>query len=164
MLPQGKAPAGRAEKLAVLRTIALAFEKASLPWAVGGSTLLACKGVVADFRDLDLLVAEEAVERADAILSTLGERQSTLPHPGYKTHRFLEYTIAGVEVDVMAGLVITEGEVDHHCPLEMQDVTEHWDLNGVAIPLHSLHRWRQYYLWMGRAQRVAEIDAYLSEK
>lgn len=62
------------EKLCVLVKAAEALDRRAVVWAVGASALLYCKGIVTDFHDIDLMVAEEDASRACE-----GLRGSALP-------------------------------------------------------------------------------------
>ena len=145
-------------KLAVLGEIARALNGGDVVWAVGGSLLLYCKGKTDTFRDIDIMVWEEHVERLKALLLPLGTLAPPAPNPGYKTRHFLNFTIRGVEVDVMGGMVIVKDGKDYDCSLSPSQVAEYVCLNGERIPLQSLEDWRRYYLLMGREEKAAMID------
>lgn len=96
--------------LDVLSRIALRFQEAEVIWALGASFLLYYHGLVEAPHDIDLMVERGSIEKADAILRQLGDKQEPEQNPLYGTDYFYEYVIDGVEVDVMAGLQIRHRE------------------------------------------------------
>lgn len=88
----------------------------------------------------------------------LGAPAPSDPNAQYRTRCFLEFTVRGVDVDVMAGFVILENGQEHDCALKPEQVAEHILVRGEDIPLQSLEDWRRYYAWMGRTSKVAMID------
>ena len=93
-----------------------------------------------------------------AELCALGAPAPSDPNAQYRTRCFLEFTVRGVDVDVMAGFVILENGQEHDCALKPEQVAEHILVRGEDIPLQSLEDWRRYYAWMGRTSKVAMID------
>lgn len=149
---------GIPEKLEVLGKIAAAFEEEQILWAVGGSLLLYFKGKVPSFQDIDLMVYEPDVEKARAALETLGALQPPKPQGRYRTHHFLEFVVEGVEVDLMAGMVILAEGREWDCSLTPDQVAEYYPLAGRAIPLQSLALWKEYYRLMGRPEKVRLLE------
>ena len=145
-------------KLDVLADIARALNQSGVTWAVGGSLLLYFKGKTGVFRDIDLMVCETDVEKLKRAMLPLGAPAPSAPNAQYRTRCFLEFTIRGVDVDVMAGFVILENGQEHDCALKPEQVAEHILVRGEDIPLQSLEDWRRYYAWMGRTSKVAMID------
>ena len=145
-------------KLDVLADIARALNQSGVTWAVGGSLLLYFKGKTGVFRDIDLMVCETDVEKLKQAMLPLGAPAPSDPNAQYRTRCFLEFTVRGVDVDVMAGFVILENGQEHDCALKPEQVAEHILVRGEDIPLQSLEDWRRYYAWMGRPSKVAMID------
>lgn len=146
------------QKRKVLAAIARALHGKHVVWAVGGSLLLYFKGKTDDFQDIDLMVSEEHAETMKEALLSMGTLAPPAPNPGYKTRHFLQFTICGVEVDVMGGMVIVKDGKDYDCSLSPAQVAEYVLVDGEQIPLQSLEDWRRYYLLMGREDKVAMID------
>ena len=92
-------------KLDVLADIARALNQSGVTWAVGGSLLLYFKGKTGVFRDIDLMVCETDVEKLKRAMLPLGAPAPSDPNAQYRTRYFLEFTVRGVDVDVMAGFV-----------------------------------------------------------
>ena len=133
-------------KLAVLARIAAELRQADVTWALGASGLLYFRGLAPDFHDLDLMVALEDAGKAERILDRLGQPLPPKPNASiYRTAVFREYTVDGVEVDLMAGMVIVKDGAAHDGSLRQEDI---------AVPLHALACWRRYYALMGRAEKA----------
>ena len=107
-------------KLDVLADIARALNQSGVTWAVGGSLLLYFKGKTGVFRDIDLMVCETDVEKLKQAMLPLGAPAPSDPNAQYRTRCFLEFTVRGVDVDVMAGFVILENGQEHDCALILQ--------------------------------------------
>lgn len=149
----------RQAKLAVLEEIAAEFNEKGITWAVGASLLLYFKGIVADFNDIDIMIAEEDVGRVRGILAEYGTLKPENPNPLYKTHIFLEYLVDGVELDIMAGFEIVTADGEQFFPLKKEDIRDFVRVNETRIPLQSVEEWRKYYVLMGREEKVRLIDA-----
>lgn len=146
------------QKLKVLADIACVFNEQNILWAVGASALLYFHGKTNFFDDLDLMVSEADVEKAKAALLNMGTLTPPKPDKQYKTRHFLEFVIDGVDVDIMAGLVIVKDDEDFDCSLFAHQIESFATLYGQTIPLQSLHIWRRYYQLMGRVSKVQMID------
>ena len=145
-------------KLKVLSRIAQALNARSLTWAVGGSLLLYIKGIVSDFHDIDIMVAEADADAAEAALSSLGSQLPVKPKDRYRSKRFLRFLIDGVDVDVIAGFtIIYEGE-EYYFPLTGKEIKDHAEIDGTLIPLQALGAWRRYYRLMGRDDKAALLE------
>ena len=110
-------------KLAVLARIAAELRQADVTWALGASGLLYFRGLAPDFHDLDLMVALEDAGKAERILDRLGQPLPPKPNASiYRTAVFREYTVDGVEVDLMAGMVIVKDGAAHDGSLRQEDI------------------------------------------
>jgi hypothetical protein len=145
-------------KLMVLSQIAKELNQQQITWAIGASLLLYLKGIVQDFHDIDIMVAEADVEKAKNILASLGRQLPANPKELYKTKYFLEFNVDGVEIDIIAGFIIVHEDMDFYFPLEKDRISEYAEINGVKIPLQSIKEWRVYYKLMGRTDKVEIID------
>ena len=145
-------------KLRVLQTIARRLNAAGITWAVGGSMLLYFKGIVSEYHDIDIMVKTGDAETVRALLTQMGTLDAPKPSAKFKSKAFFELTIDGVDVDVMAGFVIVKDGVEHDCSLRDDEITEHIQVEGETIPLHSLAAWRRNYGLMGKPEKVLLID------
>ena len=55
------------KKILILRRIAHTFNEANITWALGASMLLYFKGITSEFRDIDIMVANEDITSAKEI-------------------------------------------------------------------------------------------------
>lgn len=146
-------------KLYVLTRVARELNEAKITWAVGASLLLYLEGITDIFHDIDLMILERDIDRAVAVMERFGKPSLPNPACGFKTRRFLEYSIDGVDFDLMAGFVIVKEGVDYDCSLRPEQIKRGVTLNGVEIPLQSVRDWRRFYDLMGRTEKVEMIDA-----
>ena len=145
------------KKIEVLKQIAHRFNEAHIMWALGASMLLYFKGITEVFQDIDLMVANDDVERVRIILSEMGEIQPPNPNPKYRTKTFMEFIINSIDVDVMAGFsIISDGKI-FDCSLQEEQIVEKMPLGTELIPLQSPLLWREYYRLMGRTEKVKMI-------
>ena len=145
------------KKIEVLKQIAHRFNEAHIMWALGASMLLYFKGITEEFQDIDLMVANDDVERVRIILSEMGEIQLPNPNPKYRTKTFMEFIINSIDVDVMAGFsIISDGKI-FDCSLQEEQIVEKMPLGTELIPLQSPLLWREYYRLMGRTEKVKMI-------
>ena len=152
-------------KLRVLTRIAEKLNSTHVTYAVGASAMLYLRGLVDTYHDVDLTVAESDVERAIALLQTLGTMAPPDRNSGYLTRCFRTFAVEGVEVDLIAGMVIVseDGEA-HECPLLPGDIDAEADVCGIPVPLHSLACWRRYYGWMGRQAKAELVEKAMNER
>lgn len=148
-------------KLMVLADIARELNKEKITWAIGASLMLYLRGIVTQFHDIDIMVAECDAERAEQAICRIGKEQPRNGTAQYKTRYFIEFTVDGVDVDLMAGFVIVLDGTDHECPLLPEDITETRIVNGENVPLHSAARWAEYYRLMGRDAKAGMVKEWI---
>lgn len=149
------------KKFIVLSRIAEELNRRNITWAIGASLLLYLKGIASDFSDIDMMIAESDVEDVKEVLLSFGQQKPANPNVQYKTKAFLEFEIDGVDIDVMAGLVIVNEGVEYYFPLEKDQIRDSAKINGTVIPLQSIEQWRTYYQLMGRTGKVDLIDRHI---
>lgn len=146
-------------KLQVLTTVARHFNEAGSTWAVGASLLLFFKGKTDTFHDIDIMILEADVDVVKAIISDLGTIQPANPNSKYTTHHFIEATIDGVDLDIMAGFGIIKDGIEYDCSLKKEQIIEHIQIGGQEIPLQSLELWKHYYTLMDRENKVKMLKS-----
>ena len=152
------------EKIDLLKRIAHHFKEERIEWALGGSMMLYFKKIVPSFDDIDLMIFCSDVDRVRNILSEMGELKPENPKTKYRTKSFMEFSIEGIDVDVIAGFAIVyEGNVVD-CSLEKEQIVEIFPLGTESIPLQSPLLWREYYRLMERPNKVEMIDKALGDK
>lgn len=151
------------EKIDLLKRIAHRFEEEKVEWALGGSMMLFLKKIVSSFDDIDLMIFFSDIDRVRNILSEMGELKPSKPKEKYRSKSFMEFSIEGIDVDVMAGFAIVyEGNV-FDCSLEKEQIVEMLPLGTESIPLQSPLLWREYYRLMERPNKVEMIDKALEK-
>ena len=153
------------EKEKVLLNIASRLNESGLFWGVGASLLLVFHGIAHQYNDIDLMVAEKDIEKADEILSSLGNKKVRQPTETYATDYFYEYVIDGVEIDVMCNFKICREGItylyDFDCDYELEFIR----VRDVNMPLTRIEDWYLLYLLMpNREKRITQIEEYFKEK
>lgn len=164
----------RVELKQVLLKLAGLLNAGGVTWALGGSLLLQRHGLVTQARDIDLLVADEALPLVHEIFdqyALLIEKNSegaeiTSIAPGTcRSEHFRTYLWEGVAIDVIAGFRIytEEGvfalDLNGEMPLE-EDLVE-----GVSLPYMVLEDWLfAYGLMVGRGEKFEAILHYLMDR
>lgn len=151
------------EKLEVLAEIAKLFNEAKFTWALGASSMLYFNRIASEFNDIDIMIDDKDAPNAKQLLMSLGTLIDTVPGVNYRTKHFYEFTIDGVEVDIMGGFAIYKDGIVHDCSLKQTDIASYEQVNGQLVPLNSVYVWRGYYELMGRDAKVALIDAFLAK-
>lgn len=155
----------RDKKLKVLAALAADLNESDILWAVGASAMLFLRGIVPEFRDIDLLVCEEDIDIAREILLRHGTLLPAKADDRFDSRHFLQFDADGVEIDLIAGFVVNSADGQQHvCPLEVEEVDACVDVFEQAVALHSLQVWYKYYTWMGRTDRVKTIENFFEIK
>ncbi len=150
-------------KLQVLAKIAQRLNTEKITWCVGASLLLYFKGIVDEFNDVDIMVSDSDTDKIEYILNQLGTLQTPNPNEKYKTKRFLEYIVDGVDVDVMSGFIIVNNNREYDCSLLTSQIRDSIIVDGQVIPLQSLGLWKRYYRLMGRESKVKLLADIVEE-
>ena len=148
------------KKIELLQKIAHRFNEANVEWALGASMLLYFKGIVSEVHDIDLMVSIRDAELVREILSEMGELHPANPisNPMYRTKIFMEFTIASVDIDVMAGFaIVNEGKI-YDCSLYKEQIVERMTLGTEIIHLQYPILWCKYYRLMGRNEKADLIE------
>lgn len=145
------------KKIEVLEYIATIFNKANVTWALGGSTLLFLKSITKDFDDIDIRIAEKDVSLVKELMSGISSSKQETKNPVFKTKAFLEYRIDGVDIDIMAGLLIVSDNKEYYLPLKDNKTCEVILINNTSIYLDSIESWLHYYQLMDRQDKVSLI-------
>lgn len=151
------------KQLETLKKVAKVFNKHSIDWAVGASSLLYFYELVECPNDIDLIVNPMQADQIFKIMDALGVRKEVKDVEKYKTKVFRTYLINEVEVDIIGEFKIVQ-EKDRY-------YTHYFDpkltypvivLDGVNIYLDFLEVWFYTYQKMGDPKgRVELIKSYL---
>ncbi|MHB8107118.1 MAG: nucleotidyltransferase domain-containing protein [Candidatus Cryosericum sp.] len=143
--------------------IARALNQSNVHWGVGASVLLYYHGLVDAPRDIDIITNEADADVVASILGSMGHEEPGDPARSlYSTSRFLEYTVDGTDVDVMAGFAIRHHSGTYVFPFDDRSVTMWKSVEGVIIPFSSLEDWYVLYQLMpGREAKVKLIEDHM---
>jgi MoaA/NifB/PqqE/SkfB family radical SAM enzyme len=150
-------------KLNVLEKVASLFSQSGISYALSSSCLLYFHGLVSDFHDLDFMIKEKDADKVIELLKPLGAFQERIPNEQYQTKRFLEFTIEGVEIDIMGGFVIVKDGKAYPCPFTPKSIGGVSYLHGVPVYLGRLEDWLTYYTLMGREAKAKIISDYFEK-
>jgi hypothetical protein len=149
----------------MLNTLSYIGEKlnnSNMVWAVGASILLNQYGLVNKPNDIDILVELKDIEKADELLKNIGEKKHQEKTGTFSTRHFYEYTIRGIDVDVMSGFAINHSSGVFEYIFDRSSVSEVIKLNRVDIPFTSLEDWYVLYqLIPNREAKATMIENYL---
>lgn len=145
------------KKLRVLAKLGAVLREHGILWAAGASLLLYLKGYVEEFHDLDILIGETDPVKMDEILQDFGPFPESAKGT-YATKYFREFSVDGVEVDMIGGFAIVKAGKVYDCSLQSSQITGYAEVCEEQIPLHSIALWREYYALIGRETKVALID------
>lgn len=148
--------------LDTLSYIGSKLNEGNITWAVGASILLNHYGLVDKPNDIDIMINIKDIEKADKILTSLGKKKSQEKVSTYNTEYFYEYVINGIDMDVMAGMIINHEAGAYEYRFDDEAITAEMRINGVNIPLTSLEDWYVLYQVIpNREIKVKLIEDYL---
>lgn len=148
-----------------LSQIAEKLNKEGIVWGVGASLLLNHYGLIDHPNDIDILVSVADIQKADKVLSIMGEKKIRDKVDTYSTRYFYEYTINEFDVDVMAGLRINYDKGVFEYIFDKKSVVNTKEVGEISIPLTSLEDWYIIYqIIPGRESKVKIIESYLLSK
>ena len=108
--------------------------------------LLSSRGLAPDLHGPDLMVPPEDAGKAEGILALPGQPLPPKPNVSIDpTAVFREYTVDGMEADLMEGMVIVKDGAAHDCSLRPEDIGGTVTVCGQHVPPHSPARRRRYY-------------------
>ena len=148
-------------KLLVLTQLAEMLNRQKLRWAIGGSLMLYLRGVVSDFKDIDLFVTLEDAQQVIELLDQVAIPQETVPSEQFQTVVYKKYLMDGVFIDVMAGFKVVVSDRVMDCSLTSETQLTRLIVYNQEVPLYTLSEFRDFYTYMNRISKVELIDAYL---
>lgn len=138
------------------------LNNSNIVWGVGASILLNQFGFIDKPNDIDIFIDIKDIEKADEILKSIGEKKQREKTATYSTKYFYEYTIKGIDVDVMAGFAVNHTNGVFEYKFDNNSISEFKTINGVDIPFTSLEDWYVIYqLIPNREPKVNMIEKYL---
>lgn len=138
------------------------LNSAGLLWGVGTSTLLYYYGLVDCPNDIDIIIAEKDIEKADRILSAYGNKQVRDKSSIYATEHFIEYNLPEIDIDAMSGYKIILPDGIYCYLFDKLSTPLKFNINNVDIPFMTLEDWYVLYQIMpDRENKVRIIEDYL---
>ncbi|MGL5258845.1 MAG: hypothetical protein ACRC7V_01925 [Lachnospiraceae bacterium] len=150
------------EKLMTLSKIAEQLNKNNITWAVGASAMLYLRGIVLEFADIDFMIKEDDCIIAKNILMEMGTLKESNAGT-YATKYFYEFTVNGIELDVMGGFAIVKDNIIYDCSLDTSKNFDHVMVKGEMIPMDSVQNWYHYYQLMGRDKKVELLKVFMEK-
>ena len=123
--------------------------------------MLYLRGVVDDFKDIDLFVSVEDANKAITLLDQLAIQNTIELSDQFQTDIFKSYIMDGVSIDFIAGFKIVDQGKCIDCSLTHETPLDILSVHDVSIPLYRLAEFRDYYCYMHRFNKVELIDHYL---
>ncbi|MBU1141214.1 MAG: hypothetical protein KKG64_01700 [Firmicutes bacterium] len=136
--------------LFTLHLIAQQLNKEKIIWALGGSNVLKKYGIIDQVNDIDILVMQNDIEKADQILSSLGNKISTPPSSLYLTSYFYQYEIRQIKVDLMCDFKIKYNNQVYTYIFDQSSITDVDHIANIDIFYTSLEDWYVLYRLMKR--------------
>ena len=137
------------------------LNRAGVVWALGASALLYVKGVVETFHDVDLLILPEHMPAAHKAFVQLGAKAKPAAPPSltYATPFFEEFTLDGIDFDLLGGFTIRRKDAIYRYPFGEDRIAEMLSYQEETIPLTPLSDWVVLYLLMPRRSSKAVLLA-----
>ncbi|RCW40120.1 MULTISPECIES: hypothetical protein [unclassified Halanaerobium] len=149
----------------VLSELAVKLNKKNIRWGVGASVMLNYYGLVDSPNDIDIIVSSDDSSKADKILRSTGEKNFSSDLEIYKSDFFANYSVNGVEVDLIAGFSIKQNSSYFKYDFDKNSITEMWNLESVEIPVAAIEDWYiLYQLMPNREEKVMLIEDYFLQE
>lgn len=149
----------------VLLKIAKKLNEKNIFWAIGSSYLLKEEKIVDVAHDLDIFIAMQDIDAAEKVLGELAKKEESIDNKNFASRRFLEYTIDGVEVDVIAGFRVVNCSHIYEYILDDKAVVNTKIIDGIKINYTSLEDWFVIYsLIDGRKEKAMKIKEELLKR
>ena len=149
----------------VLSELAFRLNLENISWGVGASVMLNYYNLVDFPNDIDIIVSTKDSSTADKILRSCGKKNVSRDLEIYKSDFFANYSIRGVEVDLIAGFSIKQNSSYFKYDFDKNSITKLWNLEGVKIPLTAVEDWYiLYQLMPNKEEKVQLIEDYFLQQ
>ena len=136
------------ELRAGLAELAQRLYRREVPFLLGGSAMLACRGIEVVAGDLDICTSRHQL---NAVLAALESDHPVIrwePRPPWQSAWLVRARLSigagSVAVDVIGNLAIEIGGVVARFPIDV-DTAEVVDVDGWPVPIDSMWRWYHLY-------------------
>jgi len=141
------------------------FNQTGIRYALGGSALLYYHGITDTVHDLDFIIHPSDIEKANVCMKKVGIAIAASKKFQYGTRHYKKYLVDGVEVDLMADLIIFHGvySFEHH--FDSSDLIQTFTVRGESVKLGNLEDWYLIYLFIGsREDKVKALEKHFIEQ
>lgn len=142
------------KRLALVETLARRLNPRHIPWAIGSSALLFARGLVDEFRDIDLFINEEDGPDVLEALCGLGPVARGAQRPPYASPFFCTIAAPACGVDIIGGFGVRAGQTEHTIRIGSHAIEQDSRCGAQRIPLMYLEDWLVFYRLMGRTEKV----------
>lgn len=148
------------EKLAIKNTlinIASVLNENNINWGLGGSLLLYLSGIETSVSDIDIVVDVKDINKIEKIVKEydhIEKQESGI----YLTKRFYSITYNGIDIDLMVGFKISNGNSVYSFPTGKKLVDKSIIIDRTVIYLCSLKDWLEAYTVMKRKNKIELIN------
>lgn len=146
--------------LTILRLIAERLQETPINWAITGSCSLALQGVPVAVHDIDLRATAEDSYRLEAMFQAYRKRPVTFVTGEHVQSHFGALEIDGVQVEIIGDMQHRLADGMWEPIVDMNRFKEWVDVDGIAAPVMSLEFLYEAYQRLGRADKVAALEAW----
>lgn len=149
-----------------LKKIAVGLNQNQILWGLGASLMLSYYGLVKFPNDIDIIISEKDIVKADKIISSFAKGYEIKDNSKiYNSVFFANYLVNDFEVDLIAGFSIKDNDSYFNYIFDENSITEIWNLGGTEIPLIALEDWYiLYQLIPNKEYKANLIESYLLDK
>jgi len=136
--------------LFALLLIAQKLNSEGIMWALGGSNVLKQFDLIETVNDIDILVSEKDIVKANQILASIGSKMEVKANPNYLTTYFYSYRIKKFKVDLMCDFKIKYNDIVYTYTFDETSITSSDEIAKEKIFFTSLEDWYVLYRLMDR--------------
>lgn len=145
----------------VIKKIALLLKDHEIHWVLIGSLNLALQGVDVDAHDIDLLTDEKGAIAIGDILKDYEIEKVHLKETEYFKSYYGKFLVDGIQVEVMGDLLSFHSTDNKWSKTKEPVQKDTLDIDGIKIPVLSLHDEYEAYINMGRKEKAEKIKEKL---
>ena len=123
------------ERREVLFRVINQFDQEGIRYGITFSLNLFMQGIVDDFNDIDIFVAEEDIPRMIEVMKSMKASLEKMGGNGFcKSDHFFSYMVDSVQVEIMVGFRINTYGTTYYYPLNLKEL-DFVQIYGKKIPL-----------------------------
>ena len=146
-----------------LRLLSERLADVTVPWAIGASCSLALHGLHVDPHDVDLdTTAAGAYRIEQACRDLLVRPVQFVPSPRIRSY-WGALAIYGIQVELIGEFQVLRGDGSWAPPPDVRQLRQLITLEDLRLPVMPLAYVRDAYRLLGKTQKAALIDRWLTE-